>query len=61
MKFYINVSVYCPKASVERQVLCYQNLLDGLRCGGCKDVDDSEHCKKCLDEVTQKLTPEDFA
>ena len=59
MKPYIYVSVYCPRASVERMVICHQFF--GYHCKGCEDADDSDICKKCITETSQKLTPEDFA
>lgn len=58
MKPYISVSVYCPRALVERKVICHQ--FGGYHCKGCDDADDSDVCKKCIDDVTQKLSPEDF-
>ena len=61
MKPYIYVSVYCPRASIERKVTCYQSILGGYHCKGCEDADDSDICKKCVAKTTQKLTPEDFA
>lgn len=61
MNLYISVSTYCPRASVERKVTCYQSLFDNYYCKGCEDADESDICKKCINEVKQKLTPEDFA
>ena len=59
MKLQISVSVYCPRALVERKVICHQ--FGGFHCKGCEDVGDSDVCKKCILDTTQKLTPEDFA
>ena len=59
MKPYVYVSVYCPRALVERKVICHQ--FGGYRYKGCEDADDSDVCKKCILETTQKLTLEDFA
>ncbi|MBO5159594.1 MAG: hypothetical protein J6B94_08400 [Lachnospiraceae bacterium] len=60
MKLQISVSVYCPRSSVERKVLCHQLLFGGYCCKGCEDIDNSDICKKCIQEVSSKLTPEDF-
>lgn len=61
MNLHISVSTYCPRASVERKVTCYQSLFGGYFCKGCEDADDSDVCKKCMKDVTQKITPEDFS
>lgn len=59
MKPYIYVSVYCPRALVERMVICHQ--FGGYHCKGCEDADDSDICKKCIADTAQKLVLEDFA
>ena len=61
MVLYISISTYCPRASIERKVICYQSLFGGYHCKGCDDADKSDVCKKCISEVEQKLTPEDFS
>lgn len=58
MKPYIYVSVYCPRALVERMVICHQ--FGGYYCKGCEDADESEICKRCISNVEEKLSPEDF-
>lgn len=61
MKLHISASVYCPRASIERKVTCYQSILGGYHCKGCDDADDSDVCKKCINGVARKLSSEDFS
>lgn len=60
MKFFISALVYCPRSSVERKVTCYQHLSSGFGCKGCEDADESEICKKCISDIIEKISPEDF-
>ena len=61
MLFPISVSVYCPRASVERKVTCCQSIFGDYYCKGCSDDDKSDICQKCINETTSKLTQEDFS
>lgn len=61
MKLHISASVYCPRASIERKVTCYQSIFGGYHCKGCDDADNSDICKKCINGVVRKLSSEDFS
>lgn len=61
MNLFISKIVYCQRSSVERKVTCYQRLSSGFGCKGCEDADESEICKRCISNVEEKLSSEDFS